>query len=150
MSSPFSSGIGVTRPARNPAAQGNVKFEGSLRKRQARRPLSEGGPVFERSPLHVRATPVRCSDFPEPVSEPRQAHVRDTDYTTKWRWRPARPSHSLFSLRTKQIAYSLSCTRTVAEAVTVLMPVKDDDPPFRTTISVTVSGIPPFPAVTVT
>src|SRR5713226_2716589 len=66
MSSPFSSGIGVTRPARNPAAQGNVKFEGSLRKRQARRPLSEGGSVFERSPLHVRVTPVRCSDFPEP------------------------------------------------------------------------------------
>jgi len=50
----------------------------------------------------------------------------------------------------KPQAYSLSCSRTVAEAVTVLMPVKDDDPPFRTTISVTVFGIPLSPAVTVT
>ena len=41
-------------------------------------------------------------------------------------------------------------TRTVADAVTVLTPLRADEPAFKTTMSVTVLGTPPRPACMVT
>src|SRR6266550_971378 len=61
-----------------------------------------------------------------------------------------RPTRSLTAWPCRCDTEAKLSTRTVAEAVTVLIPVRADEPPFSTTISVTVAGTPACPTFMVT